>query len=186
MTLSARSIALQGFGIGAIVGAGVLYVAMQGLVPLQQQAKQVYGGGRGGDEELALQVARGERGSDGWWGYVAPKVAPAVPPAPPPVATPVADIAGPGLKPPGAPRAPDLTPPPSAIPLALTAEQAKQLEALLPSARTAEEVTLMLTMVLCAPPPAPKVTITTSAPQAVDDELALLSMMLAAAKPAKH
>lgn len=175
MTLSARAIALQGFGVGAIVGAGVLLVAMQGFVPVREAASQVYGGGGRHleDNELALQVARGERGSGAWWGYVKP--------AGP---LPVADIAGPGLKVPPTVAPPEVKAAP--LPLVLTPEQAAQFDALLPHARTAEEVTLLLTMVLCAPPPAPKVTITTAAPPPTDEDLALMGLLLAAASSTKH
>lgn len=170
---------IVGRGLGRNLAAAALLVTAGfglGVLVSEEQAppSQVYGNGRHlEDNELALQAARGERSSGAWWGYVKP--------AGP---QPVADIAGPGLKVPPAVAPPEAKPAP--LPLLLTPEQAAQFDALLPHARTAEEVTLMLTMVLCAPPPAPRVTITTAAPPPTDEELALMGLLLAAASSTKH
>lgn len=161
---------IVGRGLGRkLASAALLVTAGFGLgVLVTTPPGQVYGNGRGADDQLSLQVARGERGSGGWWGYVKPAAAPE--PA----------IAGPGLKVPRQALPPEAAPAPKpTLPIVLTPDQAAQLDALLPQVRTAEEMTMLLTMVLCAPPPAPEITLTTSVPPS-DDELALLALLMAA------
>lgn len=72
MSIVARGLGRRGTAAAMLVTAG-LGLALA-LTPV---ATAVVGGARGGwhvEGDLASQVTRGERGSGGWWGYVAPKV----------------------------------------------------------------------------------------------------------------
>lgn len=158
------SIVCRGLGRKAAAAALIVSAGL-GLSLLVDERPPEYRG-HGHADSLSLQVARGERGSGGWWGYVAPPA-----PAQTEQAAQAPVSAAPALD---LPVARDVA--------VLTREQAKQLDQLLPSARNAEEVALLLAMVLSMPPPAATVTVTTGAPPArpTDDELALLALLLAA------
>lgn len=162
---------LMGFWAGGF-GAG----AETQPQPSQATPQNVYGSG-----DLAEQVARGERGSGGWWGYVAPRTAPSS--AGEPAAAKQPTPADPPLASAQTPARP--------VEIALDLEQLgrsgiEELARLLPAARSAEEAAMIVAMVLGAPPPAPTVSITAGAPPATDDEFALLSLLMAAASKTKH